>query len=100
MPQGIQIFDAAGNLVVDVTDRLTQVMGMFSTGQVSGSFVVPATGAGNAVWAQFLPDGAGAGTSAFSALPEFYLEGSTISWAFPASTSLFKQGGTVIYGRF
>lgn len=97
MPQGLQIFDAAQNLVVDVTDRLTQVIGMFSTGTASGAITIPNTGPTNEVWAQFFPDGT---PSAFTALPEFYLEGAVIRWEFPASTSLVRQGGTIIYGRF
>lgn len=32
MPQGLQVFDEKGQCVLDVTDRLTRVLGTFSTG--------------------------------------------------------------------
>jgi hypothetical protein len=35
--QGLQVFDAGGTVVLDVTDRLTRVLGSFSTGTTSGS---------------------------------------------------------------
>jgi hypothetical protein len=34
--QGLQIFDAGGNVVLDVTDRLTRVLGEFETGTSDG----------------------------------------------------------------
>ena len=37
MPQGLQVFDENGNMTLDVTDRLTRVLGEFQTGKVSGS---------------------------------------------------------------
>ncbi|SFM09004.1 hypothetical protein [Pelosinus propionicus] len=35
--QGLQCWDANGNLILDVTDRLTRVLGQFETGTTSGS---------------------------------------------------------------
>lgn len=35
--QGLQCFDANGNLILDITDRLTRVLGEFDTGLVNGS---------------------------------------------------------------
>lgn len=37
VPQGLQCFDASGNLMLDVTDRLTVVLGNFDTGTENGS---------------------------------------------------------------
>lgn len=98
MPAGLETWDGQGRQTLQITDRLTQLMGMFETGTNSGSVVVPATGAGNQVWAQFIPYGTT--TTYNTTIPEFYLEGSTIRWEFSASTSLFRQGGLVIYGRY
>lgn len=39
MAQGLQCFDASGNLILDVTDRLTKILGSFTTGIVAGSLV-------------------------------------------------------------
>lgn len=35
--QGLQCWDASGQLVLDVTDRLTRVLGEFDTGTANGS---------------------------------------------------------------
>lgn len=37
MPQGLQCFDEHGNIVVDVTDRLTKILGSFETHGRNGS---------------------------------------------------------------
>jgi hypothetical protein len=37
--QGLQCFDGEGNLILDVTDRLTRVLGEFDTGVVNGSLI-------------------------------------------------------------
>lgn len=37
MPQGLQVFNASGNCILDVTDRLTMVLGEFDTGLINGS---------------------------------------------------------------
>lgn len=39
--QGLQIFDSSGNKILDVTDRLTRVLGSFETGAVDGSLTDP-----------------------------------------------------------
>lgn len=98
MPAGLETWDEFGRQTLQITDRLTQVLGMFDTGTADGAVSVPSTGAGNEVWAQFIPYGTV--TTYNNALPEFYVEGSTIRWQFSTSTSLFRQGGLVIYGRY
>lgn len=37
MPQGLQCWDANGNMALDTTDRLTRVLGEFDTGTSDGS---------------------------------------------------------------
>ena len=37
MPQGLQVFDSSGNMMLDVTDRLTRYLGAFDTGSGNGS---------------------------------------------------------------
>lgn len=49
MPQGLQIFKANGDLALDVTDRLTTVLGEFDTGFGSGSLYHPGLSYGK-VW--------------------------------------------------
>lgn len=51
VPQGIQVFDKNGEIVIDVTDRLTQVVGIYTIPRTSseGSITVPNIG-NNKVW--------------------------------------------------
>lgn len=37
MAQGVQCWDASGNIILDVTDRLTRVLGTVTTNKVNGS---------------------------------------------------------------
>lgn len=41
MPQGLQVFGENGKLLLDVTDRLTRVLGEFETGTTDGSITDP-----------------------------------------------------------
>lgn len=54
VPQGIQVFDKNGNITIDVTDRLTQVVGIYTIPRTSseGSITVPNIG-NNKVWFAF-----------------------------------------------
>ena len=51
VPQGIQVFDENGRTVVDITDRLTQIVGVKTLTKIeeSGSIDVSVTG-GAKVW--------------------------------------------------
>ena len=50
MPQGLQVFDENGTLMVDVTTRLTKLLGKFETNGVNGS-ITDARLAGHEHWA-------------------------------------------------
>lgn len=54
VPQGLQVFDKNGNITIDVTDRLTQVVGIYTIPRTSreGSITVPNIG-NNKVWFTF-----------------------------------------------
>lgn len=41
MPQGLQVFDERGNIILDISDRLTKVLGGFETHGRNGSIVDP-----------------------------------------------------------
>lgn len=41
MPVGLQIFDAAGNVVFDTSDRILKVRGVIDTGTADGSISDP-----------------------------------------------------------
>lgn len=51
VPQGLQIFDKNGKIVIDFTDRLTQIVGIYTIPKTSreGSITIPNIG-NNKVW--------------------------------------------------
>nr|WP_092069553.1 hypothetical protein [Dendrosporobacter quercicolus]NSL47514.1 hypothetical protein [Dendrosporobacter quercicolus DSM 1736]SDL92505.1 hypothetical protein SAMN04488502_1011194 [Dendrosporobacter quercicolus] len=97
MPCGLQIWDANGNLTLDVTDRLTRVLGTFSTGTTDGSHTDAALAFGTP-WIH--------ATSSYpynSYACQYTVSGTTISWTF-IEGSPFNQDGKrpeyVIYGVY
>lgn len=100
MPQGLQCLDEQGRIVLDVTDRLTQVLGTVAVSpDANGSVVVPMTGANNEVWFFFQCDNGG---DVFRLQPTFGLSGSTISWTYQVSGPINPNriGGMLTYGRY
>jgi len=100
MEAGVDCWDEYGRSVLNVTDRLTQVLGSVSIPAGSnGSFVVPMTGVNNEVWFFFQCDNAG---NVFLLQPTFTLSGSTISWAYNVTglANPDRIGGTLMYGRY
>ncbi|MDR5774920.1 MULTISPECIES: hypothetical protein [unclassified Caballeronia] len=93
MAYGLRCRDASGNITVDITDRLTRVIGTFSTGGSDGSFTVNVTGS---VWFMVLDDSQYSRTVL---APIVTLSGNTISWTFP-STTYGTRAVTVMYGVY
>lgn len=94
MPQGLQCWDASGNLVLDVTDRLTRVLGTFNTGTTDGSITDPALTTGTPWYVSIGFDN------------YFYygemgciitVVGSTLSWTFQSGTKSDKK---IMYGVY
>lgn len=54
MPQGLQVFDSGGNLTLDVTERLTVLVGTATANGSDGSVYVGALPAGS-FWALVFP---------------------------------------------
>ncbi len=50
MPQGLQCRDAGDNLILDVTDRLTRLLGIISTGTTNGTHTDPELSTGDPWW--------------------------------------------------
>lgn len=46
MPQGLEVYDANGVLVIGITDRLQRVLGSVYTGTGAGSLTVPGFASG------------------------------------------------------
>jgi len=94
MPAGMQVFDAAGNLLIDITTRLSRVIGTqaIAAGS-SGSLVVPNAGQG-AIWWAICP------SSASRYVPLVSLSGSTISWSPNGSYPGSAVDALLIYGLY
>ena len=93
MPWGIRTRDAAGNITLDITDRITRVIGVYSTAgnPDSGSFTNAAL-TGGTVFVAVVMQGLG--------WPPFItISGSTISWA--KSVDAFNNApALLVYGLY
>jgi hypothetical protein len=95
MAYGLRVRDGStGNITVDITDRLTRVMGTFSTGTVSGSF--PVGGASGTVWFLVLDN---AQYSRTVLAPVVTLSSNVIAWNFP-TTQYGTRSVDVMYGVY
>ncbi len=50
MPEGSQCWDASGKLILDVTDRLTRLLGVISTRTTNGSYTDSELSTGDPWW--------------------------------------------------
>lgn len=118
MPQGLQVWDAAGNLKLDVSTALTRVLGAFDTpifqptassGAVSGSITDPSLLLGK----PFFLCRRGPGYQNYGTLvPHVTFSGDTLNWIFPQvevrawfffnsyGYNNFKVQATIIYGIY
>lgn len=93
---GLQVWDAAGNLIVDVTDRLQRKLGeVVIAAGATGSVTV----AGGTPWYYVAKNGSSAGTAAEYA-PTLSVSGNTISWGPNAVQGLGAVPVTLVYGVY
>lgn len=81
MSQGLQIWDAAGNLIMDVGTRTSRLIGIINPNLVDGSQSF--TGSGNeliAIVSDFADSQEGTGGTGI--LPVVSVSGETVSWTF------------------
>ena len=101
MPQGLQVFDANGNTVVDVTTRLTKYLGTIDTGTSGGSIVNNALLDGD-LWMidieKTLYYDQSSSVLTWN-MVEFTKSGNTLSWAFP-NNGRYKICKKVMYGIY
>lgn len=91
-----------GNIIVDITDRLTRVIGLFNSGSSAGSISVPgfALGAGwAAVLESQLPPSS---PSTLYSYPIISINGTMLSWSFPnyQGQSITIMPCDIIYGVY
>lgn len=102
MPAGLQTFDKNGNVMVDITDRLTKIVGIkrFDVIEPSGSVTIPTTN-NEYVW-YFLnsyANGEPKPQSGFSSVYDLKLSGNVLSWTLKSDKAIGKRCQVaVIYG--
>jgi len=95
VPQGLQVFDASGNIVLDITDRLTRVLGEVNTGAAAGSVTDAGLSSGDPWYIAFRVDGAM--WSSADADLAISISGTTLSWSYGSGTA---QNMTITYGVY
>ena len=95
VPQGLQVFDANGALILDITDRLTRILGEVNTGAVAGSVTDSGLSSGTLWYIAFRVDGAM--WSSADADLAISISGTTLSWSYGTGTA---QNMTITYGVY
>lgn len=97
MPQGLQVWNAAGNLIVDTNTSLGIILGTHTITKSSGngSLIVPNLALGTPFFL-FV-----AVTASF--FPAISISGTTISWVYDAFVNSVEPGSstyTILYGYY
>ena len=96
MPAGFQVFDASGNLIVDLNSKLSRVLGIATVNTASGNL----NHAGFSQGTPFAVAGSEAGDQSgnpWAFTPEITITGTTLSWDFG---SLPVHTTHIIYGYY
>lgn len=103
MPQGLQVFDASGNIILDATYRVMRIINFVYIGpnNLSGSITDSRLAQGGYV--SFQPAiTCGDGYLAGGVIcPSFSITGSTLIWSYPAKNNAqydIYQEGQLYYG--
>ncbi|SAK71377.1 hypothetical protein AWB80_03815 [Caballeronia pedi] len=96
MAYGLECYDASGNPVLRVTDRITRYGGQFDTGTTAGSMTIPMFGGGTP-WFTVRDIDPFSGASIPASVS---ISGNVISWTFAASSSYPNRSVRVTYGVY
>lgn len=96
MPAGIQIWNAAGVEVMNITSRLGLYLGTIETGTTAGSINVPGLSKGTPFAFALGEQWAYAGQSS---VPNITISGTTISWSWSQQYGYFASV-TIVYGIY
>ena len=92
MPAGFQVFDASGNVIVDLTDRLGRVLGI-TTITADGNLTDAGFATGTPFWC-CIPVATGR-----APVPDISISGNVLSWDFQAGIS-YAPSNRLIYGVY
>jgi hypothetical protein len=90
----MQVYDASGNIIVDTSTKLGQILGTVSTGISNGSVTNSAFSFG-APFYFILPSGSG-----YNVQPDVDITGATLSWSWVTSGESYNNPCTIIYGVY
>ncbi len=94
MPNGLQINDASGNLVVDITTRLNRVLGRIDVNKANGSESNSGLSQGNPY---FIILGQDVGLIS----PNVSISGTTITWTYDVvAPDEYKDNTIILYGVY
>lgn len=94
MAAGVEIFDGAGNPIVQITDRITRMCGVVYTGISAGSVTIPTEAGTGTVWWCII------GQAASIGMPNVTVSGATLSWNFDYPGNVNNRGAYLIYGLY
>lgn len=108
VPQGLQVFDENGNVVVDITERITKYLGSFTvpTDADSGTITNSEIGDGDLWYAMVIdsstPSSVPTGGDVIYSYPVITKGDGVLYWNYPHSqTSYYKRYGvTIHYGVY
>lgn len=94
MPHGLRTWDSSGNLIIDVSTRLTRILAIQAVTNVNGSVTNADFALGAPFW-YFTNVPSGIATPAVS------FSGTTLTWTWPANTTQFPRGNmNLVYGVY
>lgn len=93
MPAGFQVFGTRGQLLVDVTNRLTRVTGEgTTTANVAGAVAIPGTGSSTPFFVVTTTPHYPFNSVYTTNIPTFTLSGNVLSWTAAPGTATFLYG--------
>lgn len=95
MPQGLQVWNAAGVLILDTPMRLGRVLGTASIGNTNGSVSNALLTTGTPFWFVYSLN-----ANAAVYQPVVSVAGSTLSWTWAASGASYNTPCALIYGVY
>jgi len=101
MTQGLQCFNSDGVMTLDVTNRLTRVLGEFNTGTANGSLADIALTTGTPWWIAIPTSEININADNMAKALNISVSGQIISWTFtsPYSPTVYVNH-KIIYGVF
>ncbi|WP_303638827.1 hypothetical protein [Stenotrophomonas tuberculopleuritidis] len=93
MPAGLIAWDAQGRQILNLTDRLSRIIGDVNTGTSNGSISVPGFSTGDR-FVIVLP------VTGITLPPAVLSSGTTLAWSFDSIPAEYRRACTIFYGVY